>query len=114
MRLFGFVQALSLLALGGAVSAQSLDATINGSAANPDVSNGVVTVDIGNVTTDTVVHVFDDSTTSTIGPSTALSQVILRGTVSTGVRSEARAGAVGWSSCWCIGRVLRLGDDTTG
>lgn len=83
MRGSRFVYALGLLALGGAVSAQSLDATINGAAASPNVSNGVVTVDIGNVTTDTVVHVFDDGTNSTTGPTLPLTGIVLKGTAPT-------------------------------
>lgn len=71
MRRTRFVYALGLLALGGAVVAQAdIQYRVNGGSpitANLDV-DGRAEIDLGAITADATVHVFDDATSSTTGP----------------------------------------------
>ncbi len=73
MKLFGFLSALGLSALGSAITAHAaISATVNGSAITLSTNAGRTVVDAGALTADAVIHVFDDVTSSTTGPSLSL------------------------------------------
>ncbi|MBX3386789.1 MAG: hypothetical protein KF768_09475 [Phycisphaeraceae bacterium] len=84
MRGSRFVYALGLLALGGAVVAQAdIKYRVNGgSIVTPSFNNDRAVVNLGAITADAVVHVFDDATSSTTGPSDSLDGIELRADMS--------------------------------
>lgn len=85
MRAHRFVSALGLLALGGAVTAHAdIKYQINGGTiTTPSFDSGRAVVDLGAVTTDLTVHVFDDATNSTTGPSLDLDGIKLEADLGT-------------------------------
>lgn len=85
MRALRFVSALGLLALGGAINAHAdIKYQINGGTiTTPSFNSGRAVVNLGAVTTDLTVHVFDDATSSTTGPSIDLDGIELQADLGT-------------------------------